>query len=175
MLILASTDSPKGELEGVILSLAAPFDNHVSLERVLIQSFQETVGSFHTESERQFIWVVGMYIGGRELLLSDYGSNDSEIGFGDEFIQPVKKNLALFLVLEEHEGSQLLPDFVFVQHNKVMTEVMELEFLDPWDYMVDVVHLPKDTEIQDKDSSAEREPRDFRKASRARCRYLRGR
>ena len=66
-------------------------------------------------------------------------------------IQPIHKNSAFILVLQEHKRRLLFANIVFVKDYNIMAEMGKFERLDLGNDSMGIVFLPKDTEVQHED------------------------
>lgn len=128
----AFPDPPKGKFEFVVFTFTAALHYDVRDEIGLPLVFEKKLCPLHAELESKAVRIEGVDLLLNQIPLSYCGRNNGKVGRIDYAIQIVKKIFPPSLTSQERKGLVLLPDFVLVQDNDIVTEMPELESLDFW-------------------------------------------
>tara|TARA_R100000306_G_scaffold62465_1_gene70581 strand:- start:29726 stop:30232 length:507 start_codon:yes stop_codon:yes gene_type:complete len=117
---------------------------------VLSLLFQKVIKRFKAKPQCDVVRVrIGLSLR-LEPPLINYATYQDEVTLLDNFGEMPKKMKPLLSTTENIESASLTPYFVLVQNNLVMTEVVELEFLQGRNNLLAVMALVKDTKGEHK-------------------------
>ena len=115
---------------------------------------KKVVKAEHAVHQGYVIRIIKVFSDLLEAMFFDDAACQDKLAFSYDSREVIQEILFGFTIWKNSKRALLLPDFIIMQDDLIVTKVLEFEGFESWDYFLCIVLLVKDAKCQDKDGIA---------------------